>query len=95
MHTSSEPPWQSVRVLLDATSPMSGLGVGCGVGLGVVVVDALGVGSGVKLGCVGLAVGASEQRVAHDSTHAAKEEEGHAPTHAYGGEFINELNNDY
>ena len=85
MHTSIEPPWQSVRFRLDATSPMSGLGVGCGVGLGV----------GLGVGCVGLGVGASEQRVAHDSTHAAKEEEGHAPTHAYGGEFINELNNNY
>ena len=81
MHTSSEPPWQSVC----GVGLWVGLGVGCGVGLGV----------GLSVGCVGLGVGASEQRVAHDSTHAAKEEEGHAPTHAYGGEFINELNNDY
>ena len=76
---------------------MSGLGVGCGVGLwvGLGVGCGVGLGVGLSVGCVGLGVGASEQRVAHDSTHAAKEEEGHAPTHAYGGEFIDELNNDY
>ena len=61
------------------------IGVGATVGSGETVgsIETVGMDVGTL---VGLGVGASEQFVTHDLTHSPKDEAGHAPTHAYGGE---------